>query len=60
MEEIAIVRKRSRLGPILLAILLLAVIVLAAIWLLAGNQSAADIGSIDIINFIRRDARGIA
>ena len=60
MEEIAIVKKRSRLGPILLAILLLVVVVLAAIWLLAGNQPAADIGSIDIIDFIRRDARGTA
>ena len=60
MEEIAIVRKRSRLGPLLLAILLLAVIVLAAMWLLADNQPAANISSADIIDFMRRNARGTA
>lgn len=58
MEEIAIVKKRTRLWPILLAILLLAVIVLAVMWL-SGNQTA-DIGWNEIIEFGRRNTSGIA
>jgi hypothetical protein len=59
MEEISIVRKRSRLGMVLLFILLLAVIVLAVLWLM-GNQTTTNIGSNDVIEFGRRVTSGTA
>lgn len=43
MEEISIVRRRSRLWPIVLAVLVLAAVVLAALWFI-GSRPAADIG----------------
>ena len=58
MEEITIVRKRSRLWPILLAILLLVVIVLAVLWLM-GNQSTVDVWN-QVIEIGRRNASGTA
>ena len=42
MEEITVVRRRSRVWPLLLTLLLVAVIVLAALWLM-GTQPV-DVG----------------
>ena len=57
MEEIAIVRRRSRVWPIVLAILLLVVIALAAIWL-TGNRPSSDIGWNEVIELGRRNFSG--
>jgi hypothetical protein len=59
MEEISIVKKRSRLWPIVLAILLLVVIVLAVLWLM-GNQTTPDVGWNQVIELGRRNINGIA
>jgi hypothetical protein len=58
MEEITIVKKRSRLGPILLVILLLVAIVIAALWLLGGQAAAAEISWYDGIDTARRNVSG--
>jgi hypothetical protein len=58
MEEITIVKKRSRLWPTLLAILLLAVIVLAVLWLM-GNQPTVDAWN-EVIELGRRNVSGTA
>jgi hypothetical protein len=59
MEEISIVRKRSRLWVVLIAIVLLAVIVLAVLWLM-GNQGTTNIGWNDFIDVGRRSISGTA
>jgi hypothetical protein len=58
MEEIAIVRKRSRVWMALLVILLLAVIVLAVLWL--TGDARTDVGWNGIIEFGRRSINGTA
>jgi hypothetical protein len=57
MEEITIVRKRSRLWPILIALIVLAAIVLAALWLM-GREPAADFGWNGFIEIGRRIQSG--
>jgi hypothetical protein len=59
MEEITIVRKRSRLWPVLLTILLLAVVIFVVLWLM-GNERIANVVSNGIIEFGRRSISGTA
>ena len=62
MEEITIVRRRSRLVPILLAILVLAAIVVAALYVI-GSGGVANIGAAgeaDPLASIGRMIHGIA
>ena len=59
MEEISIVRKRSRLWPILLAILVLVAIVLMVLWLM-GHEPTASVGWNEVIDLGRRNISGTA
>ena len=59
MEEISIVKKRSRFWPVLLAIVLLVVIVLAVLWLV-GDRTITDVGWNDVIELGRRYSSGTA
>ena len=57
MEEISIVRKRSRVWAIVLAILLLVAIVIAVLWFM-GDQSRAASNLGDVIELGRRSISG--
>jgi hypothetical protein len=60
MEEISIVKKRSRAWPIVVTILVLALILLAAFWFI-GDSAQADLGWRDVIDQVgRRSISGIA
>ena len=59
MDEITIVRKRSRLWPILLAVLLVAAIVFIALWLM-GSQATPDVRWDGLSEFERRYFSGTA
>jgi hypothetical protein len=59
MEEIAIVRKRSRVWTALLIILLLAAIVLAVLWFM-GSEARTDIGWNGLIEVGRESINGTA
>jgi hypothetical protein len=58
MDEITIVRKRSRVWPIILTLLILALIVLAVVWLM-GAEPNVNMGFNDVIEFGRRSTSGI-
>jgi hypothetical protein len=60
MDEISIVKKRTRVWPIVLTILLLAIVVLAVLWFM-GNSAQTDLGWHDVGDQIgRRGISGIA
>lgn len=54
MEEITIVRRRSRLWPILFVLILLALAVLAALWLL-GGPAPVDFGFNQFVELASKD-----
>ena len=58
MEEITIVRRRTRIWPILIALVVLALIVLAVFWLM-GTPPATDVGSNEFIELGRRSMNGL-
>lgn len=60
MEEISVVKKRSRLWPILLAILLVVAIVLIALWLMGSNTTTTDIGVNGLFELGGRSVHGTA
>ena len=60
MDEIAIVKKRTRVWPIVMAILLL-VLVALAVWWFMGGTTQTDFGWNQVIEEVtRRGASGIA
>jgi hypothetical protein len=60
MDEISIVKKRTRVWPIVLTILLLAFVVLAILWFM-GNTPQTDLGLREVIDEVgRRSISGIA
>ena len=60
MDEISIVKKRTRVWPIVLTILLLAIVVLAILWFM-GNTPQTDLGWREVIDEVgRRSTSGIA
>jgi uncharacterized membrane protein YcaP (DUF421 family) len=58
MQEITIVRRRTRLWPILIALLVLALIVLAVLWLM-GSQPVTEVSWNELIELGRRSTNGI-
>lgn len=60
MEEISVVRKRSRLWPAVLAILLIAAIVLIALWLMGSNPTTTDVNFNEMFELGRRSTSGTA
>jgi peptidoglycan/LPS O-acetylase OafA/YrhL len=58
MQEITIVRRRTRIWPILIALLVLALIVLAVLWLM-GSQPVTDVSRNELIELGRRSTSGI-
>jgi hypothetical protein len=58
MEEIAIVKRRSRVWPILLTLLLVALVVLAALWMMGDRP--VDVSWEQVIELGRRTASGTA
>ena len=60
MDEISIVKKRTRVWPIVLTILLLAIVVLAVLWFI-GSSARTDLGWHEVTDLIgRRNISGIA
>ena len=58
MDEITVVRKRSRVWPIVILLLVLALAVVAVLWLM-GNQPALDVGWNLVTNPGGRSTNGI-
>jgi hypothetical protein len=60
MEEISIVKKRTRAWPIVLTILLLALVALAVLWFM-GSSAETNLGWHEIIDEVRgRNISGTA
>jgi hypothetical protein len=57
MEEITVVRKRSRVWPVLITLLLLALIVLGVLWLM-GSEPTMDVGWNELMEIGRSSTRG--
>ena len=62
MDEITIVRKRSRLWPMLLAILLIVAIVLITLWLMGSTTTTTtgDVGLNELLRLEWRNTSGTA
>jgi hypothetical protein len=58
MDEITVVRRRSRVWPIVIALIVVALIALAVLWMM-GNQPVVDIGWNQVLELGRRSTRGI-
>jgi hypothetical protein len=58
MEEITIVKRRSRVWPILLTLLVLALIVLAALWVMGDRP--VDVSWDQLMDLGRRSTSGTA
>ena len=59
MDEITIVKKRTRIWPILLTLRIIAVLVLVVLYII-GARSMTTVGWNDIVEYGRRSARGTA
>ena len=52
MDEISIVKRRSRLLPIVLTLLVVAILILAALWLMDMLPGVAEPARFDVHHFI--------